>query len=120
MKRLKTLLESPTDTQYEQAHQLFLHDRVDEAEQEALELIKTYAKHTQTYFLLAQIARNGRHYQRAWERYNKVLSYEKSNDKARLGRARANFECYRFEDALDDYLTLYEYSFGSVDYLVSL
>lgn len=120
MKRIENLLGSSTDVKYEQAHQLFLHDRIDEAEQETVEIVKKYPTHTKAYFLLAQIARNGRHYQRAREHYNKVLTFEKSNTKARLWRARANFECYRFEDALDDYLTLYEHSFSTVDYLVSL
>lgn len=113
-------MQSPIDSQFDRVHQLFLHDRLEEAEKEALEIVKNHPTHTKTHFILAQIARNGRHYQRAWERYNKVLSFDENNTNARLGRARANFECYRFEDALDDYLTLYEHSFGNVEYLVSL
>ena len=84
MQRIKKMLQSSADTEYENVHQLFLHDRADEAEQEAQKLIKKYPTHTSTYFLLAQIAWNDRHYQRAREWYNKILSYEKNNSKALL------------------------------------
>lgn len=120
MQRIKNLIKSPADLQYNQMHKMFLHDRSDEAENEWVTLLKKYPSHTKTHFLLAQIARNERHYQRAREWYQKVLSYAPTNTKARLWRARSNFELYRFEDALDDYLTLYETSFANVDYLVSL
>lgn len=120
MSRLKSFLASPVDTYYEEIHTLFLRDRVEDAEHEAHQLIKKYPTHTKTYFLLAQIAWNERHYQRARERYTKVLSYDPANKKARLWKARADFECYRFEAALNEYLALYECSFGNIDYVLAL
>lgn len=120
MQRFKKLTTSHTDRYYEQMHQLFLHDRVNEAEQAGTAILKKSPKHKKTLFLLAQIARNQRQYQRARERYHKILVEYHTDTKARLGVARCDYELYKFEDALVTYLHLYEHSIGSSDYLISL
>jgi len=108
------------DKEYEEIHALFLRDNYIEAEEKSVELLKKYPEHIKTLLLVAQIARHEEHFQKSWEWYNKVLHVQKNHKEWLLGRARSSYQLYNFEDALEDYLTLYETSFNNTEYLISL
>lgn len=104
---------------YEEVHTHFIRDEYEDAEKKAKRLLEAYPQHTKTLLLLAQISFNRHKYQRARERYNKILEYT-ADTEARFGRAQSSFLLRKYEDALNDYLFLYETSFKAVTYLVKL
>lgn len=106
--------------EYDAMHQAFLHDDYEEAEKLWHAILEEKPEHVNTMMLIAQMARNQEHYKKAEEWYAKVVHAHPSNNEARLGRAKCSYELFNFEDALDDYLTLYEESFKNTDYLVAL
>lgn len=108
------------DKKYEEIHALFLHDDYEQAEKDAVELLKKKPDHIKTLLLVAQMAWNQDHYQKSWERYNKVVHYSPLHKDWLLWRAQSSYQMYNFEHALDDYLTLYEISFKNTEYLIKL
>lgn len=108
------------DKKYDEIHALFLRDEYKEAEEMALDLLKGKEDHVKTILLVAQIAWNEDHYQKAREWYNKALHYDQFSKEGLLWRAKSSYQLYNFEDALNDYLTLYEKSFKTTDYLIAL
>lgn len=101
-------------------HKAFLRDDYVEAEKIGSGILDEDPDHTKTQLLIAQIAWNQEHYKKSRERYNKVVLAHPTHTEWRLGRAKSSYELFNFEDALDDYLTLYETSFRNTDYLVAL
>ncbi len=99
---------------------LFLHNDFKESEIALQKILDYYPQHLPSILLLAQIAWDQDHYQKSREYYNKALHFYPASKEARLWRAKSSYNLYRFEDALDDYLTLYEHSFKSIEYLLAL
>ena len=108
------------DKDYQELYELFLHDEYEQVEKQSVYLFKKYPDHKKTMELLAQIAWNQWHYQRARERYNKLLTSHPGDSWARLWRAKCFFALYKFEDALVDYMHLYEHSFWNAEFLLSI
>lgn len=104
---------------YDEIHALFIRDIFDEATQKWEELLELYPQHTKTHLLLATIQANRWHHQAARDRYNQILSYA-MNKEALLWRADSAYTLEQYEEALEDYLTLYEKSLSSTRYLIAL
>ncbi|USN55891.1 MAG: hypothetical protein H6765_04940 [Candidatus Peribacteria bacterium] len=84
------------------------------------ELHKNFPKHIDTILLIAQVHTKRNHLDKAVERYNKALDLENLNTNARLGKAEALYLQFHYEEALNEYLTLYELSFNTTKYLIKL
>jgi len=108
------------EKEYAAMHAAFLHDDYEEAEKMWHEILEKSEWHVKTMMLIAQMAWNQEHFKKSREWYGKVIHDHPANKDARLWRAKCAYELFNFEDALDDYLTLYETSFKTTDYLVSL
>lgn len=109
MKR-RNPLTNDADTQYDSMYELFLQDNFTEANKRGQTILKTTPNHEKTILLLGQIALQRKQRPRARERYNKLLETTPGLTAARVWRAEASFGKKKYEDALHDYLYLYENS----------
>lgn len=110
---LKNLFVNPLnvfnkDEEYEHAYQLFIRDQFDDALLALDALIKKSADHHKALMLIAEIHKKLEHYDKADEYFSKILKLYGDDDEARAGKAESLYFLTHYEEALDEYLTLFE------------
>lgn len=108
------------DKKYEKVYYHFLRDNFKETEKLAHELLDEHPDHIKTLLLMARLAEKKDHFQQAREWYNKVLKVDADNQQAVEWRAHALYRLFKFEEALEDYLYLYETHTSNEKYLIAL
>ena len=105
---------------YAKLEQLFLRNADDQAFTLGEDIHTHFPTHIPTMLLLARLHLKHNHFDKAHERYTKILVIDALHTDARLGRAEASLAEDETEDALLDYLQLYETSFNTTSYLIAL
>lgn len=105
---------------YEKLEQLFLRNADEQANTFGQELHEHFPQHIPTMLLMARLHMKHNNFDKARERYTKILVINAVDTDARLWRAQAYFQEDEIELALLDYLQLYETSFSATSYLVAL
>jgi len=103
---------------YTQMHDQFLHDKHRDALTTSRKILDIAPEHTATLLLVAKLHTRKKHYDKAAEYYTKILKNNESNVDARFGRAECMYFLFRYEEALEDYLELYEKSLSNTSYIL--
>lgn len=111
---------SKEDEGYAKLEQLFLRNADEQAFVLGEDIHTHFPQHVPTMLLLARLHLKHNHFDKAHERYTKLLTIDPMHTEARLGRAEALLAEEEIEGALLDYLQLYETSFNTTSYLVAL